>query len=78
MDTPEYLKKISTEEELIKQEANLYQEMSFSERLNCFSQIMELVEHLRPSVKYSDGEEPIERLWRFFNQNNESRETPSS
>lgn len=78
MNTLEYLKRIPTEEELIKQEAVLYKKMSFSERLNCFNQIIDLVGHLRPAVKYSDGEEPIEKLWRFFNQGHESRKTRSS
>lgn len=64
MDIQAYLKKIPSEEKSIKQEAAIYQRMNFKERLKCFTQLMALVEHLRPPLTYNDGEPPLQKLWK--------------
>lgn len=78
MKVREYLKTIPAEEESIKQEASIYSGMKFAERLKCFKQIMELVEHLCPSLKYKDGEAPVEKLWRFSHLENEKKQSPAT
>ena len=74
MDMTEYLKRIPSEEESIKKEASIYKKMKFAERLRCFQQIMELVERFCPTLKYKDGEESVEKLWRFSHLENEKRQ----